>query len=317
MTEQNIEELIQKYSEGTAREDEVKKLMDWYRDSPGEVNWISSDTGEKQTVYDRMLNRMQKEIHAERKSIVLFSWLKVAAVLILFLGIAALLVYYKPFTPSYSTINNPSGKIQLLQLPDGSRVSLNANSTLRYAKDFKKNRTMELTGEGFFDVTHDSSHPFKVKAGELETIVVGTSFNIKAYPASASTTISVIAGQVKVTHEEKELGLLSPSKQLVYDRLRQTANAAIIDTSGITAWTRGTLQFDGEKFSDIAEALENWYGVKIVLTNPGIASCRYYMTFDNATTLDKLLATMSSITEMQYSLNKNTNTITFSGRECR
>jgi ferric-dicitrate binding protein FerR (iron transport regulator) len=264
-----------------------------------------------------MLNRMQEEIQAERKSVVLFSWLKVAAVVILFLGIAALLVYYKPFTPSYLTVNSPSGKIQLIQLPDGSRVSLNATSSLRYAKDFNTNRTMELTGEGFFDVTHDPSHPFKIKAGELETIVVGTSFNIKAYPASASTTISVITGQVRVEHDEKELGLLSPSKQLVYDRLKQTTNAANIDTSNITAWTRGKLQFDGEKFSDIATALENWYGIKIVLKNPGIASCRYYMTFDNTIALDKLLSTMSSITEMQYSVNKNTNTITFSGRECR
>src|SRR4030095_9615932 len=137
MTEKNIEKLIQKYGDGTAREDEIKKLIDWYSDFPGEVNWVSPDTGEKQKVYDRMLNRMQKEIHAERKSVVLFSWLKVAAVLMLFLGIAALLVFYKPFSPSYLTVNNPSGKIQLVQLPDGSRVSLNANSRLRYAKDFK------------------------------------------------------------------------------------------------------------------------------------------------------------------------------------
>jgi ferric-dicitrate binding protein FerR (iron transport regulator) len=196
-------------------------------------------------------------------------------------------------------------------------VSLNANSSLRYAKDFEKNRTLELTGEGYFDVTHDPSHPFIVKAGELETTVVGTSFNIKAYPALANTTVSVLNGRVKVTHEDKDLGLLSPSKQLTFDKVRQTANTTNVDTSSITSWTKGKLQFEGEQFSDIAAALENWYGVKIVLKNPGIALCRYYMTFDNTIELDKLLETMSSLTEMQYLVDKNTNTITFSGKECR
>jgi len=316
MTEQNIEKLIEKYSDGTARKEEIQELMDWYRDSPGEIHWPSTDFEEKTKVYDRMLHRMQKEIRAQPTFVVSFSWLKVAAVLILFMGVAALLVYYKPFSTSYLTVNNPSGKIQLIQLPDGSHVWLNANSTLRYAKNFEKKRTIELRGEGYFDVTHDPSHPFKVKAGDLETTVVGTSFNIKAYPAFANTTISVITGRVKVAHQEKELGLLSPSTQLTYDRAKQTANSSNIDTGSVTAWTKGKLQFEGEKFSDIAEALQNWYGVKIVLANPGIGSCRYYMTFDNTTALDQLLTTMSAITEMKYSVNKNTNTITVSGKEC-
>ena len=317
MTEQNIEELIRKYSNGIAREDEIQKLMDWYRDSLSELHWVSSDPGEKQKVYDRMLNRMRKEIHAKHRPVVSFSWSKVAAVLVLFLGIAALLVFYKPFSPAYLTVNNPSGKIQLVHLPDGSHVSLNANSTLRYVKNFEKNRSLELSGEGYFEVTHDPSHPFKVKAGEVETTVVGTSFNIKAYPALTNTIVSVITGRVKVTHEEKDLGLLTPTNQLAYDRFRQTSGISIIDTNSVVAWTRGKLQFEGEKFSDIAATLENWYGIKIVLSNPGIGACRYYMSFDNTTTIDKLLSTMSLITEMQYSINKNTNTITFSGKECR
>ena len=317
MTEQKVEELIQKYGDGTASDDELQELMQWYRNSLGEVQWVISGPSEKQEVYNRMLSRMQKEIRAAKSPVVSFPWSKVAAVFVLLLGIAALLVYYKPFSPAYLTVNNPSGKIRLIRLPDGSTVSLNANSTLQYAKDFERNRSLELKGEGYFNVTHDPSHPFMVKAGDLQTTVLGTSFNIKAYPSLVNTTISLVTGRVRVTHESKELGLLLPSKQLTYDRLKQTAIVAIIDTSKVTSWTKGKLQFEGEKFSEIAAALENWYGVKIVLSNPGIASCRYYMTFDNTIALDELLATMSAITEMQYSVNKNTNTITFSGTECR
>jgi ferric-dicitrate binding protein FerR (iron transport regulator) len=214
MTEQNIEELIQKYASGTARDEEIQKLMDWYRDSPDEVHWTSPDPKEKQKVYDRMFNRMQKEIFGGSRRIISFHWSRVAAILVLFLGIAALLVYLKPFSQAYITFSNPSGSIQMIQLPDSSYVSLNANSTLRYAKYFKKRRSLELTGEGYFKVTHDPSHPFIVKAGNVNVTVMGTSFNIKAYPSMPTTAISVITGIVKVDHEKKELGLLSPMEQL-------------------------------------------------------------------------------------------------------
>jgi ferric-dicitrate binding protein FerR (iron transport regulator) len=83
------------------------------------------------------------------------------------------------------------------------------------------------------------------------------------------------------------------------------------------AWTKGKLQFEGVPFSEIASTLENWYGVKIVLANPGMGSCRYYMSFDNTTTLEKILATMSAITEMRYLFNQNKDTVTISGKECR
>ena len=317
MTEQYIEEIIQKYASGTAREEEIQKLMDWYRDSPDKVHWASPDPAEKQKVYDRMLNRMKKDIRTEDIPVVSFPWSKIAATLVLLLGIAALLVYYKPFSPAYITVVNPSGKIQIIQLPDSSYVSLNANSTLRYAKNFKNHRNLELSGEGYFKVTHDPSNPFIVKAGDVETTVLGTSFNIKAYPSLSTTAVSVISGRVKVEHEKKKLGILYPSDRLQYDRVQQTMNLATVDTNSVIAWTAGKLQFEGTPFSEIAGTLENWYGVKIVLTNPGMGSCRYYMSFDNTTTLEKLLATMSAITEMQYSINKNKNTVTISGKECR
>ncbi|HZI52179.1 MAG TPA: FecR domain-containing protein [Chitinophagaceae bacterium] len=317
MTEQQIEELIQKYAEGTAREEEIQKLIDWYRNSPDEVHWTSPDPVEKQTVYNRMLNRMKKEIRVEPGRVLSFPWSKMVAILVLFLGIAALLVYLRPFSPAYIAVANPSGKVQTIQLPDSSFVSLNANSTLRYSKNFNRNRSLELSGEGFFNVTHDPSYPFIVKAGELETTVLGTAFNIKAYPSMPKTVISVINGSVKVDHEEKELGMLSPSGQLQYDKSRETASLVTIDSNSVIGWRRGQLQFDGETFSEIAGSIENWYGVKIVLTNPGMGACRFYMSFDNTIALDKLLQAMSIITEMKYSINNNTNTITISGKECR
>ena len=288
MTEQNIEELIQKYASGTAREEEIQKLMDWYRDSLGEAHWVSADPAERLKVQNRMLNRMQKEIRVKLPRVVSFHWTKMAAILVLFLGIAALLVYLKPFSAAYITVANPSGKVQTVQLPDSSFVSLNANSTLKYTTNFKSNRSLELSGEGFFKVSHDPSHPFTVNAGDLQTTVLGTAFNIKAYPSMPTTAITVINGSVRVNHENKDLGVLSPSDQLRYDRSQQRAGLATIDTNSVLAWTKGQLQFEGETFSEIAGSLENWYGVKIVLTNPGMGACRYYMSFDNRTALDKL-----------------------------
>jgi len=238
-------------------------------------------------------------------------------VLILVLGIAALLNYLKPFSPAYISIANPSGKIQMVQLPDSSHVWLNASSTIRYAKKFNQTRDLELDGEAFFQVTHDPQHPFIVKTGDLRTTVLGTSFNVKAYRTGLTTSISVVSGKVKVDNNTRELGVLTPSTQLQFDRQQQTVKIATIDTNAVSAWRKGKLQFPGEKLGDIAAALESWYGIKILLASPGIGNCRYYMTFENSISLDKLLTTLSSLTEIQYTTDEKNKVVSISGQGCR
>ena len=316
MTEQYIEELIRKYADGKATTQEVQQLHDWYRSFEiTEVPWPSSDPSEKEIVSQRMLDRLQREMALQKAPVVRIRWTKIAAAVIALAGLAAILLYLFPTRTEYITINNPSGQIQRVTLPDSSTAWLNASTTLRYAKSFEAHRELILEGEAYFEVTHDPSHPFRVDAGGVQTTVLGTRFNIKGYSSRNSTTVSLISGKVKITESKNDIAMLDPSTQLLYNRTNKLAQTLPLDTNSVQAWRQGKLQFQGESFAEIANALENWYGVNIIFSNPSMQNCRYYMTFDNKMPLNKLLAAMTEITDITFVFD-NPRKVILSGKGC-
>ena len=317
MTEEYVEELIQKYADGIASEEEIMQLMKWYHATEiNEVKWAAAKPGEEQEVYNRILHRLEQDASFKKTKILNISWLKVAVILLLIVGLGfVILQVTKPFSGSYVTILNPSGKIQVVTLPDSSKLCLNALTEIRYKKSFITNRDIELKGEAFFDVAHDLAHPFVITAGGLQTTVVGTSFNIKAYDTENKTTISVVSGRVKISNNNTS-AVLNPAMQYQFNRQNKAATTATIDTNSVIAWKKGKLHFEGESFSDIAASLERWYGIKIVFNNPAMGHCRYYMSFGNKDSLEKILSVMADLTGMSYSIDKPSNTITLSGNGC-
>lgn len=319
MTEQLVEELIRKYADGLATDEEVSQLMDWYRSSRiKEVQWPGSVASEKELVFQRMLTRLKSEMSPPASKVVRFHWLRIAAILFFIAGVAAVLMYLlKPAAPTYITVTNPSGKIQQVTLPDSSAVWLNASTVLRYPSSFKNTRRVELEGEAYFEVTHDQNNPFTVNAGGIETTVLGTAFNIRAFRSAGKTTISVINGKVKVSEDQKELAVLVPSEQLMFERQRKIASKSVVDTGNVLAWRKGKLQFDGESFNEIATILENWYNIKIIFSDPAIAKCRYYISVDNTISIDNFFALMSEMTKLTYVFTQNRSSVTISGDGCQ
>jgi ferric-dicitrate binding protein FerR (iron transport regulator) len=317
MTEQYLEELIQKYAHGTATAEEVRQLMEWYHNANiGAVHWPAGDAGEEKQVYNRMLGRLHKEIKEENRKLIRLPWFKIAAAFMILIGAALLVFKWSDTRSSYITIANPSGKIQTVLLPDGSRVWLNTATTLKYNKSFLQNRDLQLNGEAYFQVTHDASHPFSIKAGEVTTTVLGTSFNIKAYEGENKTTVSVTGGSVKITDNKKELGVLKKGMQLDFDREQKTAATTSIDTTLVTEWRKGVLQFEGQSLGGITAALGRWYSVRFEFTDPALRNCRYYMSFKNTEPFQKIIAALKEITGMQYTLDKNSNKVMVSGKGC-
>lgn len=301
-----------------ASDEDIQMLMHWYRTSPvNEVNWPSESADERQQLQDRMLKRLQSALPAQQARVIRFPWLRIAAALIILItGIALTFYFIGRDNKSFITVTNPSGKIQMVVLPDSSRIWLNASSTLSYNKSFNKNRDLQLDGEAFFQVTHDPSRPFAVDAGGVKTVVLGTSFNIKAYRSDKNTKISVITGKVKVASESSQLAVLNPAQELKFDKTNGASNVSISDTSNVIAWQKGELRFSGQPLSEIAATLERWYGVRITFSNPGMANCRYYMSFDNNIPLHKLLGAMSAIAGMKYQADEKSKSISLSGNEC-
>lgn len=313
MTEDHLAHLIRKYAEGKASEEELQELSEWYRAvPPDEVQW----PGERREVYERMLKRLQKEKLPDKNRLVRFSWMRAAAVFLIIIGAGYLVQRLTSSSGNMITVANPTGKIQAVHLPDNSTVWLNAASELKYSKQFSKTRNVELEGEAYFEVSHDAGHPFTVTAGDIQTKVLGTSFNIKAYPGEGAATVSLVEGKVEVAGASGVLAVLKPAMQLNFNRQTHMTTTSLLDSNKVLAWKNGMLQFEGESFGNIAKTLERWYGVQFRFADPSIGNCRYYLAARNNTPLNKLLDILTELTGMHYSTDTNKKIITVSGKGC-
>jgi transmembrane sensor len=316
MTEQQLEALVQKYADGIASPDEVKQLMDWYHDATLEaVTWPATVEGEKDHVYWRILHRIQDHMSVKGGRLFWLTPLRAAAVLLIIVGATTLFYLWPPTPVTYSTITNPSGQTRQVQLPDGSKVWLNAATTLRFANTFKEYRQLQLDGEAYFDVSHDSNHPFTVETGGIRITVLGTRFNVSSYGSANRTTVSLLQGKVQVANAEKELAVLKPDTQLEWEKSTGKATIKPIDTTAVVAWKAGRLVFHGQPLNEIVQTLERWYGIHIRIDNASAGKCRYYMNFDSAMPLKDLLPLLSEVTKMDYSFDKRT--IVISGNGCQ
>lgn len=174
------------------------------------------------------------------------------------------LQYHKGATNSeeliYNLLTTPKAGQYQLTLEDGTRVWLNAASSLRFPVHFGKGeREVELTGEGYFDVAQDPSKPFKVKVREVEVQVLGTGFNIGAYENEVKTTL--VSGAVKVALNGNHSWRLKPGQEA---RVSNTGvNIGKADIEKITAWKDGVFFFRDDDFRDIMNEVARWYDVSI------------------------------------------------------
>lgn len=157
-----------------------------------------------------------------------------------------------------------AGERKEVVLPDSSHVWLNAGSSVDYPRVFQGNeRNVSLTGEAFFDVTRDPAHPFVIRTGTLRTSVVGTSFNIRAYPDDSAIAVSVVTGRVNVSSAKASVDLL-PDQQAVYGKSTDNLIAQPCPGAGaLAAWKEGKLQFRNKPLYEVIRTLERRYAVSI------------------------------------------------------
>lgn len=193
-------------------------------------------------------------------------------------------------------------------LPDGSRVTLNKNSTIVLSPDFSKTRRdLTLKGEGFFEVSHDPENPFFVHTNAITVKVLGTVFNITAYPQDkGETATTLLKGKVEVSLNStpSKKYLLKPNEKLI-TKISVGLNPGVADisleptvlpgqASGIkpieTAWLRQRLELSNERLEEITRKLEQWYGIEIEFEDDLPKSYRYSGTFESETVLQALEA---------------------------
>lgn len=199
-----------------------------------------------------------------------------AAAAILILSTVA--IYQGFLLSAHQEIITQADERQEVLLPDGTKVLLNQSSTLSYYTRFKQ-RNVRLEGEGFFEVASMPSRPFRITTGEVVTTVLGTAFNVRAYPQEEEVEVVVQEGRVQVeTNLEQTAKVpvqLSPGEAIRYDKQLQALEPAEVEIETITIWKSTSLAFEDEAFSDIASKLERYFSVEIELAENKYSNCPF------------------------------------------
>jgi transmembrane sensor len=166
----------------------------------------------------------------------------------------------------YSTLVVPYGRRADVLLADGSRVWLNSGSRLVYPNAFKgSKREVYLQGEAFFEVSHNKKQPFHVYVKDVDVKVLGTSFNVRAYPDEKNLKTTLVTGSVELSAEQnKNVARLAPGRMAIYEKGSQF-NIHNVNTEIQTSWKSGYLYLRNEPLQNLLKTLERYYNVPVVL----------------------------------------------------
>ncbi len=235
-------------------------------------------------------------------------YVKAAAILLLPLILAGSLYvgYFKDLSmiitgqQASTAIYAPMGSRVSFNLPDGTKGFLNSGSTLTYSLPFNESRKVALEGEAWFDVFHNEKHPFEIAAGESKITVLGTSFNLNAYPDEAYLQVILQSGKVEFSNRrQKEKVVLKPSEQLTL----QDGNLKIssVDVSKYKAWTDGRLIFRGDNMAEVVRRIERWYNVEVEIADNDLMQFSFRATFENDS-LEDVLKQLSMTSPIEYEI---------------
>lgn len=165
---------------------------------------------------------------------------------------------------SYNELSTPNAGMYMIVLPDRSKVWLNCASSLKYPTSFEDQtkRVIELKGEAFIEVAADPARPFQVLTNGTTTEVLGTSFNIKAYPDEPTVNTTLVTGVVKVANGAHTIILKPGQEARVNEKSLQVIPNA--DVESVTAWRNGYFAFNGANFDEVMQEIARWYDVEVV-----------------------------------------------------
>lgn len=207
-------------------------------------------------------------------------------------------------------VSVPNGQKKELVLPDGSKVWINAGSTIRYPEQLSgKERMIELEGEAYFAVVKDPERPFIVSTNSMNVEALGTEFNIEAYPNNSQAIATLTHGKIRVDmKQDRKTGsyILNPDQQLVYDKISGKTWVCVVSPDDAAGWKNGKLIFQDATFSDIIQTLERHYNITIRMENYTDTQDRYSVQFVNGESLDQVMSVLEDVMgNFKYKKNGN------------
>ncbi|WPQ66182.1 FecR domain-containing protein [Chitinophaga sancti] len=165
---------------------------------------------------------------------------------------------------AYNTITTPNGKQFHIVLPDGTKVFMNAASSLQYPVVFSgSERVVKLTGEAYFEVVHNSRMPFKVQVDKQVVEDIGTEFNINSYNDNGAIAVTVLEGSAKV-QVNKNAVTLTPGQQALTETGNDQIKVQSADTESVLAWKNGLFHFNNASIDLVLKQLARWYDLEVI-----------------------------------------------------
>lgn len=320
-------ETLKKYLADECSDEERRLVNEWYQqlDEPADEPFTDADQ-------DRLYSRIKTYLSELRKSdepatpvYSLWDYIgRIAAVFVVGLGLLYFLYQRQEETAQQTaqpdgdmlTFVNEKHKIVPHLLPDSTVVWLHPGAKISHNHSFIV-REVLFSGEGFFEVKRDPSRPFVIHTGDLQTKVLGTSFNVRAIPGEGTVKVSVATGRVEVSDVQmKERVVLRPEQEVVFEPKSKHLEVQKVaeKESDKELWQSASLVFNETPMKEVAERLMQTFHVKIGFEDDGLADCRLKVDFTNQR-LPEILEMIDTLLGGTYRIDGDN--ITLKGQGCR
>ncbi len=291
-------DIIEKVLNNTATPEEARAVAAWFAEDEGQedlaqsimedqkglteemaLSWLDHPVPEQ-----RMKSRFINQIKQSKKRRVMRGWM-VAAITIPFLFLGAFTTFLANRTgvfaeTKYAEVYVPCGERMQVMLQDGTVVLLNSDTKLRYPQKFSLfNRTVELSGEGYFDVAKMKTAPFIVDLKGVKVKVTGTKFNVKSYDNDSKIWLTLEEGRVRMNDDKQVDYSLVPGDQVEYDRSSGKYKVGRMDDFGeVNAWRTHSLNFYLTPLKDVLKVLERQYDTRFIVKDSTLLDGRFTLS---------------------------------------
>ncbi len=286
LSEKDFSEIKKSFEEEQINIDEIKEIWE----HTGKI--FDKSISDKEKIWNTIEDRIGS--NKKNKTIQIFSKWRIAAVIIIILGIASVLYLYKEKTDNkiqLYVVNTSDDFNKEIILDDGTKIWLNKETVFKYPEKFSKNRReVFLDGEAYFEVEKDKTKPFIIKTNQTITTVLGTSFNIRAYPQEKEILVSVISGEVKLSLKDSPYSaiLLTKGENGIFDESLDSLFKKSNNTMNSIAWKTGKLFFNETLLPEVCLELSRYYSRNIIIGDQELKELTFTASFNNEL-LEKVL----------------------------
>lgn len=305
-----MKQLIIKYLDGTATKAEQAKLLIWIRQKENRIvfnrlkfEWKKDLDGQQfpegsEKIWNTIQYQLlQKSYTGWQKSRKFNQFSRIAAIFFFVLSLGSVVYFtsneFQQTPEFFTSVVAENGQISKVILPDGSTVWLNSGSELSYSSLFAtKNRDVSLSGEAYFQITKNEEIPLVVSSGELHVKVLGTKFNVSAYPESEKINVVLESGSVNLLNSEVESFSynLKPGELATFYKTNRKLEVCNVNTAKFTSWKEGMINIYNQSFEELIKRLETRYNQKFEYNND--VKCFHYTFTIKNESLDEIIKLM-------------------------